>query len=74
MKAVIALSLLLLFAQNSLQDDSPAQKACKALHEKYPKLTAYGLDHAYIEANTGTFPFYVVGGKHIYIYKKKKKK
>lgn len=55
MKAAIALSLLLL-AQNSLQDDSPAQKACKALHEKYPKSTAYGLDPAYTEANTGAFP------------------
>lgn len=59
MKAAIAFSLLF-FAQNSLQDDSPAQNACKALHEKYPKLTAYGLDPTYIKANTGAFPFNVV--------------
>lgn len=55
MKAAVALSLLL-FAQNSLQDDSPAQKACKALQDKYPKLTAYDLDPRYIEANTGALP------------------
>lgn len=55
MKTAIALSLLL-FAQKSLQDDSPAKKACKALYEKYPELTAYGLDPTYIEANTGAFP------------------
>jgi len=55
MKAVVALALLL-FAQNSLQDDSPAKKACKALQDKYPKLTAYGLDSRYIAANTGPFP------------------
>ena len=47
-----ALSLLLL-VQNSLQDDSPADKACKALQEKYPKLTAHGLDPRYAKANTG---------------------
>lgn len=51
-----ALSLLLL-VQNSLQDDSPADKACKALQEKYPKLTAHGLDPRYAKANTGMYFF-----------------
>lgn len=51
-----ALSLLLL-VQNSLQD-SPADKACKALQEKYPKLTAHGLDPRYAKANTGMHFFF----------------
>lgn len=50
---IVSVVSLLLFAQKSLQDDSPAQKACKALEDKYPKLTAYGLDPTYIKANTG---------------------
>lgn len=56
MKAYIlgALSLVL-FAQKSVQEDTPAQKACTALHQKYPELTAYGLDPRYSTANTGMF-------------------
>ena len=56
MKAYILSALsLVLFAQKSVQEDSPAQKACTALRQKYPELTAYGLDPRYSTANTGMF-------------------
>ena len=60
MKSYILSALsLVLFAQKSIQEDSPAQKACTALHQKYPELTAYGLDPRYSKANTGMLLFIV---------------
>lgn len=52
--SLVSVLSLALCVQSSLQaDDSPAAKACAALEQKYPKLTAKGLDSRYIKANTG---------------------
>lgn len=53
MKSVLCALSLLLLAQRSVQEDSPAQRACKALQEKYPKVTTYSLEPVYENANTG---------------------
>lgn len=54
--SLVSVLSLLLCVQGSLQaDDSPAAKGCDALEQKYPKLTAKGLDPRYIKSNTGKY-------------------
>lgn len=53
MKSIRCALSLLLLAQRSVQEDSPAQRACKALQEKYTNVTAYSLEPVYENANTG---------------------